>query len=67
MIWYPPTGMWSGKRWYGAEQRENKSPENVRRAYAYLRSVPYQSTEDRARLAELEVIAVAEATILHEG
>lgn len=66
-MWYPPTGAWHGKRWYGPDQHENKSPDNIRRAYAYLRSVPYQSAEDRERLNRLEVISIAEAMILHES
>lgn len=55
---------WSGKTWYGPEQRENKSPANIRRAYAYLLSVPYQSMEDKQRIRHLETVAVAEAEIL---
>lgn len=64
MRWFLPTGAWRGRWWYGPEQLENRSPENVRRAYAFLRSVPYQTAEDRERLARLEVIAVTEATVL---
>lgn len=60
-------GCWSGKHWYGLEQRENKSPENIRRCYAYLRSIPYQSEEDLARLRQLEATAVAEVEILEGG
>lgn len=54
-------GAWFGSHWHGPEQVENKSTENVRRCYAYLRRVPYQTEEDRERLLALEVEAVLEA------
>lgn len=64
-MWWIPVGMWEGRgrsaRWYGAEQKEDRSPENIRRCYSYLRRLPYQSAEDHARLNENEAVALAES------
>lgn len=66
MLGWLPTGAWEGPygrspaRWQGREQEEDKSPENIRRCYNYLRSRPYQNADDRARLDQLELIAVTE-------
>lgn len=67
MKWWPPSGGWSGKHWYGPAQEEDRSPENIRACYRFLRSVPYQSAEDLARLAELENIAVTEALMTNDA
>lgn len=65
--WFPNTGAWWTGRpwekpvWYGPKQVEDRSPENIQACYRFLRSVPYQSAEDLARLQELEHISIAEA------
>jgi len=59
--WWLPTGAWCGSRWVGRYQVENKSPENIRACYRWLRSRPYTTEEERDRLLEEENIAVAEA------
>lgn len=57
------SGVWSGKHWYGRGQVEDKSPENIRACYAFLKSRPYQTQEDRERLSELETVRVMEAAL----
>jgi len=54
-------GRWEGARWYGPEQKEDKSITNVKRCFAFLKSRPYLSQEDRERIGDLEVIAVLKA------
>lgn len=66
--WFPNTGFWwtdnRGKaHWEGPEQVEDRSVANIQCCYRFLRSVPYQSSEDLARLDELECIAIAEAAL----
>lgn len=53
-------GWWADARWQGRSQVEDRSEENIRRCYRWLRSLPYQNNEDRERLCELELIAVTE-------
>ncbi len=69
-MWWASTGFWVGSgpsaRWSGPEQVEDRSPENIRRCYSLLRRQPYQSAEDRARLDELELVAVTE-TVMTDG
>jgi hypothetical protein len=54
---------WSGRYWHGRNQVEDRSPENVRACYQWLRSLPYQSAEDLARLRELEDERVMQALV----
>jgi hypothetical protein len=67
--WFPNTGGWWYDRerrrsyWEGPDQVEDRSSENIRRCYKFLRAVPYQSSEDLARLEEQERISVAEAIV----
>lgn len=65
--WWASVGYWSGHgrsaRWYGPEQKGDRSPENIRRCYSFLRRLPYQSAEDHARLNELEAVEVAEVVM----
>jgi hypothetical protein len=49
--------------WEGPDQVEDRSVENIQLCYRFLRGVPYQGPEDRARLDELERIAIAEAVL----
>lgn len=66
IIGWLPTGAWEGPygrhpaRWQGREQVEDKSEANIRQCYRFLRSLPYQSVDDRARLDLLELIAITE-------
>lgn len=61
-MWFQ-SGAWNGKHWYGQKQEEDRSPENVRACYRWLRNQPYQTQEDKDRLKELENVAVAEAAM----
>ena len=61
MRWFPPTGAWSGPHWYGQQQHEDKSRENIARCYAFLLSVPYQSAEDKERLEQQRFVAMMKA------
>jgi hypothetical protein len=49
---------WEGKVWHGGPQREDKSPTNIRACFAFLKSRPYLSEEDRERLELLEVVEI---------
>jgi hypothetical protein len=64
--WWISSGAWSGKHWYGPNQVEDRSGANVRACYRYLRSCPYQSTEDLERLQYEEHVAVAEALMTRD-
>jgi hypothetical protein len=55
---------WSGHWGVGPEQVEDASPDNVRRCFRFLRAIPYQTAEDRARLRDLELILVTESTMI---
>jgi hypothetical protein len=59
-MWFQ-SGAWNGKHWYGQQQVEDRSPENVRACYRWLRSQPYLTTEDKERLEEMGKVAVVEA------
>jgi hypothetical protein len=72
--WFPDTGRWVthdiyGRQiwpkpvWEGPKQVEDRSSKNIRACYRFLRAVPYQSSEDLARLEEQERISVAEAIV----
>jgi hypothetical protein len=62
MIWTTGSdGVWSGRHWYGREQVEDKSPENVRACYRFLLSLPYMTADDRDRLERLAFIQIAKA------
>jgi hypothetical protein len=71
--WFPNAGAWWTHDqfgspivppvWEGPKQEEDRSIANIQRCYRFLRSVPYQSSEDLARLEELERIAIAEAVL----
>lgn len=56
MRWFAPTGAWHGSRWYGPEQVEDRSRENVKRCFDFLLSRPYLSTTERERLEELRFV-----------
>jgi len=64
-IWrlWPYTGAWYGKHWEGPQQVEDKSPDNLRQMFHYLRSLPYQSQEDRERLELRAFIKVRKAEL----